>query len=1122
MPSPDPIPIHYSNLPASFDVTPLITNLQEHLDLQEQVKRNSEIAAAGISSGGSLKQVRDGSNTIQRVKLIELDPYYHHHSQQVVEPQPQPQLQQNQIMPEPIKTRLLLAIAYGKSIVIGQLIALELRKVARDNNSDGKMEEMDDVEGGNDCGELEWVDVSNARIQNPHLNRDGSRNTKTEERPEINVFVIFPISPRRDNNLLLDGCVINTTNDCEWKEVGLDNGAFLTGDITSCVLIPAPTISEPQCRCKLQETPMNIETHLHHPRTVALMIGTTCDQVLSLLLNVSVKSCSSSVSNNQNTTTSTSVFEDNNTNNESVDIDADGIRFILEYSGCKIIEDGKLLRERIYHHHDDMKRAAEDDTIPIMNPIVVQQILPSAKILGLDNDTILRKRAQHATAMDDDDNHNSIQINPNYSPIHVFHPTIASQSLSSHTTSLYDREGMTPEGSAAYSGIKSITFSRRRTSNIFVSGEIEEHGAGNAIFNQDTIWITYENGMIVQLPSWRPFLVFWTSSIADGNDDEVINSGPARNGDGTTSVVIPLGSNFPSPLDTPLTRISQSNHHYIPYCDEIESVTRGYDDYWNRLREFVLICQEAERQHPKPQQPSARALILNGRTDAPLSSMQSITFLSSRVKFGPSSPLNKEGPVDSPSEQGSISMSGRQGSLAGDDQNLNSSSEDGKYGPVTGKVVGGTAALVKGAFGMALGAVRWGLSGKGVVGATSRRMDDDDDNASYDEFLEADDDSKNMLSTVQYTQRLDRRGRKTDMVPWPMSCAAFAFCDTPRRFESAVVDPSGSLVATTDNLGRVILFDLDTNQPIRMFKGMRGVCCYFAEVPYNDDSRVSARLYLVVHFLKRGVVEIYRLNQGPRVTSIVVPNQKDCVILHCYGPPSEGSRVSSFVLERTHGFDENQEVENHYIIDNLIIDDFNSSPNMPSQKPVQSVSQNESKMHLRLFMQLLAPDTNIKCTAQTVLATFRSIHRFADLGDALDVLAKSPRLEREMGIDSSNILSQAISHCRSRLKYAKDVDAQEGSGAVRKAAIEEMSSKLAYFDRLVHAYDVLNRYETRNGLRNNDIDEDIGVKENLSPWASEALYWISAASSIDTFTIKDTNIDAENEKPMEFSTVSLL
>lgn len=1116
MQSPDPM--YYSNLPTSFDVTPLITNLQQHLDLQEeleQVKRNSEIAPTGIGSGGSLKQFRDETNAIQRVKLIELDPYYHQHFQQVVEPQPQ-RLQQNQIMSEPIKTRLLLAIAYGKNIVIGQLIALELRKVARDNNSDAKMEDMDDVEENNDCDELEWVDVSNARIQHPHLNRDGCRNIKTEERPETNVFVIFPISPRTDNDLPLDGCVINTTHNCEWKEVGLDNGAYLTGDITSCVLIPAPTISESQPRCKLQETPMNVETHLQHPRTVALMIGTACDQVLSLLLNVSVKSCSSSLSNDRNTTTSTSVLEDSNTNNESVDRDGDGVRFVLEYSECKIIEDGKLLRGRIDHQHDDTKGAPKDDTIPIMNPVVVQQILPSAKIFGLDNDAILRKRAQHATAMEDDDDHNSMHTNPNNSPIHVFHPIIASQSLSSNTTSSYDRDGLKPEGSVTYSGIKSITFSRRRTSNVFISGEIiEGDGAGDAIFNQDTIWITYGNGMIVQLPSWRPFLVFWTSSIADGNNDEVINSGPARNGDGSTSVIVPFGSNFPSPLETPTPRIT------MPYCDEIESATRDCDDYWNRLREFVLICQEAERRHPKPQQPSARALFLNGQTDATLPSMQSITFLSSRVRFDPSSPLTKDGLVDSPLEQGSTSMSGKQGLLADDDHDLNSSSEDGKYGPVTGKVVGGTAALVKGAFGMALGAVRWGLSGKGVVGDTSRGMDDDDDNASLDDFLEADDDSKNMMSTAQYTQQVDRRGRETDMVPWPMSCAAFAFCDAPRRFESAVVDPSGSLVATTDNLGRVILFDLDTNQPIRMFKGMRGVFCNFAEVPYNDDSRASARLYLVVHFLKRGVVEIYQLIQGPRVTSIVVPNQKDCAILNCFGPPSEGSRVSSFLLERTHGVDENQGVENHYIIDKLIIDDFNSSPNMPSQKPVQSVSQNESKMHLRLFMQLLAPDTNIKCTAQTVLATFRSIHTFADQGDALDALSKSTRLEREMGIDGSNLLSQAISHCRSRLKHAKDVDAQEGSGTVRKTAIEEMSSKLAYFDRLVHAYDVLNRYEIRNGLRNNDIDEDIGIKEKMSPWASEALYWISATSSINMLTIKgDTTFNTENDKPMEFSMVS--
>jgi hypothetical protein len=172
-------------------------------------------------------------------------------------------------------------------------------------------------------------------------------------------------------------------------------------------------------------------------------------------------------------------------------------------------------------------------------------------------------------------------------------------------------------------------------------------------------------------------------------------------------------------------------------------------------------------------------------------------------------------------------------------------------------------------------------------------------------------------------------------------------------------------------------------------------------------------------------------------------------------------------------------------------------------------------------VQLLAPDTNIKCTAQTVLATFKSIHSLSDLGEALDALSKTTRLER--GIDGSNLLSQAIAYCRSRLKHAKEIEAQEGSGTVRKTAIEEMSSKLAYFDRLVQAYDVLNRYETRNGNSSNEMDNDTGIREYLSPWESEGLYWITATSGNAPLKYNGNKaFGTLNEHPMEFSMVSFV
>ena len=72
---------HNSNLPISFDVTPLLSKL-ERLE----------------NKNGSLQF---GNNVIQRVKLIELDPYHHTHDES------QPQQTSDEAT-----TRLFIAVAY--------------------------------------------------------------------------------------------------------------------------------------------------------------------------------------------------------------------------------------------------------------------------------------------------------------------------------------------------------------------------------------------------------------------------------------------------------------------------------------------------------------------------------------------------------------------------------------------------------------------------------------------------------------------------------------------------------------------------------------------------------------------------------------------------------------------------------------------------------------------------------------------------------------------------------------------------------------------------------------------------------------------------------------------------
>mmetsp|Transcript_22582 Transcript_22582/g.48884 ORF Transcript_22582/g.48884 Transcript_22582/m.48884 type:complete len:1696 (-) Transcript_22582:1217-6304(-) len=1006
----------HSNLPTSFDVTPLLSKL-EHLE-DDPTKGNS----------------------IQRVKLIELDPYY----QQTTND----------------KTRLLLAVAFGKNAVVAQLIALELGHVRDDNDN----YYLSTGEGGLDVEEeLEWIDVSS---DDRVLPREGSQADGIGAAGDP--VVVFPPS-RADS---LPSCVGAQKSR---NGVDGDDGNF-TSDITSCALIPSPAV---RTVCPTAKSTSKIITQ----RSVAVMLGTSHDQVLSLLLNVS----------GTGTNPDTPSMENN-------------IRFVLEYDECKFIENGVL------------KELGDKTINSFATYPCVRQILPRAKRFGPDSD--IGEAVLSNDGKEDKDNDSFDSYNNSNEHVQVFHPSLQSSSPQQ------DVEG-DERKEVKYSGIKSISFCR---DNLKSKGYgLSQTMSKETIMNQDIIWITHGNGTIVKLPSWRPFLAFETGSKGD---DVLDCTDIPSNG----SAVIPLNTPFQSPLDVPPPQPDHRQHSVSP-SDEIESTTQcpNTNEYWNLLSSAVS-SQDPSQCH-WPTDTPINALVLAGQS-APASTLP-IAFNSSRVKCNPSPSLAHEGTFDS-SENWSPLQQGEQGSQSYDGHEiLDMSSEDEHYGPGTGAVVEGTATLVKGALGMALGAVRWGFGvGRGV---DEERGNFDEDDTPLDEFMDIDDTidedainhgmnaiSEKLVSTRKMDGPFTKKGGVQDLFPWPLSSASFPFSDIPRRFETATVDPSGSLVATTDNLGRVILFDLETNQPIRMWKGMRNVSCYFAELPCysgrNKETGISTRSYLVIHLRQRGAVEVYRLQQGPRVSAVAVPQQKDCVVVQCQGPPSEGSRVGTFLLERIDASDENHCEGCHYVIDGLVIDDPDIvvATTLPKQTPVRPTSQSENKMQLRLLMQLLAPDTNIQCTAQTVLTTFQSIQGLADLGEGLDVLSKCSRLEGEMGIDGSSLHSQAVSYCQSRLNHATQ-QAQEGSGMVRKAQISELNQSIAYHNRLVHAYNVLHRYERQNDLNSasRDDPESRDNVETLSPWASEALSWISAASGNDASKTRfmPSFPDAQNQgtkKPLEF------
>ncbi|KAJ3169908.1 Rab3 GTPase-activating protein non-catalytic subunit [Geranomyces variabilis] len=75
------------------------------------------------------------------------------------------------------------------------------------------------------------------------------------------------------------------------------------------------------------------------------------------------------------------------------------------------------------------------------------------------------------------------------------------------------------------------------------------------------------------------------------------------------------------------------------------------------------------------------------------------------------------------------------------------------------------------------------------------------------------------------------------------------------------------LAALTDNLGRVLLVDVEEGEIIRIWKGMRDAQCAWQQVWSEETGRVQ--LMLVI-YTARGVLEVFRVRHGPRVSAVFV------------------------------------------------------------------------------------------------------------------------------------------------------------------------------------------------------------------------------------------------------------
>ncbi|KAJ9600993.1 hypothetical protein L9F63_000831, partial [Diploptera punctata] len=108
----------------------------------------------------------------------------------------------------------------------------------------------------------------------------------------------------------------------------------------------------------------------------------------------------------------------------------------------------------------------------------------------------------------------------------------------------------------------------------------------------------------------------------------------------------------------------------------------------------------------------------------------------------------------------------------------------------------------------------------------------------------------------------------------PMGVWRFGLCDLPRLGERIALSPNRRLSVVSDSYGRVVLIDNFKGVTLRMWKGYRDAQCGWLEVKEETKQRGSSSrnspqprlaLFLVIYAPKQGVIEIWAMEQGPKV-----------------------------------------------------------------------------------------------------------------------------------------------------------------------------------------------------------------------------------------------------------------
>uniref|UniRef100_A0A6B2EEC5 Putative rab3 gtpase-activating protein non-catalytic subunit n=1 Tax=Phlebotomus kandelakii TaxID=1109342 RepID=A0A6B2EEC5_9DIPT len=113
-------------------------------------------------------------------------------------------------------------------------------------------------------------------------------------------------------------------------------------------------------------------------------------------------------------------------------------------------------------------------------------------------------------------------------------------------------------------------------------------------------------------------------------------------------------------------------------------------------------------------------------------------------------------------------------------------------------------------------------------------------------------------------------------VPAESMFCRFGLCDLQRSASAIWLAPGHQLAAVADTLGRIVIVDCVRGLAVRIFKGYREAQCSFIEVVEKvakstalNPIKPRRAIFLVILAPRRGVLEIWPLQKGPKVAAFV-------------------------------------------------------------------------------------------------------------------------------------------------------------------------------------------------------------------------------------------------------------